>query len=127
MTLFRDHHGWCGYCQKIWLFLEEKQIPFKVFKVSLHSFCSEPERWYTAINENNYVPSAEVDGRLYTSGDEILVALEVLAGKLGGVSLTDPKMQKINELERGMLAGWWGLLAYDCEDKDEEQEVVEIY
>ena len=26
-----------------------------------------------------------------------------------------------------MLAGWWGLLAYDCEDKDEEQEVVDIY
>jgi glutathione S-transferase len=73
------------------------------------------------------VPSAEVDGKLYTSGDEILVALEVLAGKLGGVSLTDPKMQKINELERGMLAGWWGLLAYDCEDRDEEQEVIEIY
>ena len=73
------------------------------------------------------MPSAEVDGRLYTSGDEIIVALEVLAGKLGTVSLTDTRMQKVNELERGMLAGWWGLLAYECEDLEEEKEVIDIY
>ena len=30
VTLFRDHHAWCPYCQKVWLFLEEKQIPYKV-------------------------------------------------------------------------------------------------
>ena len=27
VTLFRDNHAWCPYCQKIWLWLEEKQIP----------------------------------------------------------------------------------------------------
>ncbi|NJM63087.1 MAG: glutathione S-transferase, partial [Oscillatoriales cyanobacterium RU_3_3] len=25
ITLYRDHHAWCPYCQKIWLWLEEKQ------------------------------------------------------------------------------------------------------
>ena len=29
VTLYRDHHGWCPYCQKIWLWLEEKRIPYK--------------------------------------------------------------------------------------------------
>ena len=24
VTLFRDNHAWCPYCQKIWLWLEEK-------------------------------------------------------------------------------------------------------
>ena len=26
VTLFRDNHAWCPYCQKVWLFLEEKQL-----------------------------------------------------------------------------------------------------
>lgn len=25
VTLYRDNHAWCPYCQKIWLFLEEKK------------------------------------------------------------------------------------------------------
>jgi glutathione S-transferase len=29
VTLYRDHHAWCPYCQKVWLWLEEKQIPSK--------------------------------------------------------------------------------------------------
>ena len=30
VTLYRDTAGWCPYCQKVWLLLEEKQIPYKV-------------------------------------------------------------------------------------------------
>ena len=30
VTLFRDNHAWCPYCQKIWLWLEEKQIPYRI-------------------------------------------------------------------------------------------------
>ena len=29
VTLFRDNHAWCPYCQKIWLWLEEKQVPYR--------------------------------------------------------------------------------------------------
>lgn len=127
MTLFRDHHGWCGYCQKIWFFLEEMRIPYQVFKVCLHSFSKQKEEWYKEINPDNYVPSAEVDGKLYTQADEIIVALEHFAGKLGGVGLTDPRMKTIRDLEAGMLAGWWGLIAYECESVEEEEEVVDIF
>ncbi len=34
VTLFRDNHAWCPYCQKIWLWLEEKQIPYRIQKVT---------------------------------------------------------------------------------------------
>ena len=27
VTLYRDHAGWCPYCQKVWMMIEEKQIP----------------------------------------------------------------------------------------------------
>ncbi len=30
VTLYRDHHAWCPYCQKVWLWLEEKQIPYRI-------------------------------------------------------------------------------------------------
>jgi glutathione S-transferase len=27
VTLYRDHHAWCPYCQKVWLWLEESKSP----------------------------------------------------------------------------------------------------
>ena len=32
VTLYRDHHAWCPYCQKVWLWLEEKRIPYRIQK-----------------------------------------------------------------------------------------------
>ncbi|MEB3171622.1 MAG: glutathione S-transferase N-terminal domain-containing protein, partial [Synechococcaceae cyanobacterium] len=45
VTLFRDHHAWCPYCQKVWLWLEERRVPYRVAKVTM--FCyGEKEDWY---------------------------------------------------------------------------------
>ena len=50
VTLYRDRHSWCPYCQKIWLWLEYKRIPYRVKKINM--FClslihiSEPTRPY---------------------------------------------------------------------------------
>jgi glutathione S-transferase len=45
VTLYRDNHAWCPYCQKVWLWLEEKQIPYKIEKVTM--FCyGKKEAWY---------------------------------------------------------------------------------
>ena len=33
VTLYRDHHTWCPYCQKVWLWLEERRIPYRIRKV----------------------------------------------------------------------------------------------
>ena len=30
VLFYRDHAAWCPYCQKIWMQLEEKRIPYKV-------------------------------------------------------------------------------------------------
>ena len=47
VTLFRDHHAWCPYCQKVWLWLEERRVPYRVRKVTM--FCyGEKETWFAA-------------------------------------------------------------------------------
>ena len=35
VTLYRDHHAWCPYCQKVWLWLEFKRIPYRIRKVTM--------------------------------------------------------------------------------------------
>ena len=30
VTFYRDKHAWCPYCQKVWLWLEWKRIPYEV-------------------------------------------------------------------------------------------------
>ena len=35
VTLYRDRHAWCPYCQKVWLWLELSRIPYRVKKVNM--------------------------------------------------------------------------------------------
>ena len=51
VTLYRDHHAWCPYCQKVWLWLEWKKIPYKIKKVTMRCY-GKKEDWYL-----NKVPS----------------------------------------------------------------------
>jgi hypothetical protein len=36
LTLFRDAAAWCPYCEKVWLVLEEKRVPYEVRKVNMN-------------------------------------------------------------------------------------------
>jgi len=35
VKLYRDHAAWCPYCQKVWLQLEEKQVPYHLEKINM--------------------------------------------------------------------------------------------
>ena len=48
VTLYRDHHAWCPYCQKIWLYLEESKIPYRIKKVTMFCYGSK-ESWYKKL------------------------------------------------------------------------------
>lgn len=37
VTFYRDSASWCPYCQKVWLTLEEKRIPYRVEKINVSS------------------------------------------------------------------------------------------
>ncbi|MCP4973787.1 MAG: glutathione S-transferase domain-containing protein, partial [Prochlorococcus sp.] len=56
ITLYRDHHAWCPYCQKIWLWLEWKQIPYRIRKVTMRCY-GEKESWFVKKVPSGMLPA----------------------------------------------------------------------
>ena len=112
VVLYRDHHAWCPYCQKVWLWLEEKRIPYRIRKVTM--FCyGEKERWFKQIVPSGMLPALELDGHLITESDLILQALEEAFGPLGE-GMQDPDVFALRQLERRLFRAWCQWLCY-CE------------
>ena len=104
VTLFRDHHAWCPYCQKVWMWLEERQVPYRVAKVTM--FCyGEKEDWYRRRVPSGMLPAIELDGRLVTESDRILEVLEATFGSLGP-GMNDPLVLPLRRLERLLFHAW---------------------
>ena len=119
VTLYRDNHAWCPYCQKIWLWLEEKQVPYRIEKVTM--FCyGEKESWYKRKVPSGMLPAVELDGRMITESDEILLALEKAFGVLG-LGMKDPLVLPLRQLERLLFRAWCGWLCRPANSVREEQ------
>lgn len=104
VTLYRDHHAWCPYCQKIWLWLEWKQIPYRISKVTMRCY-GKKENWFLKKVPSGMLPALELDGRLITESDQILLALEHAFGPLGN-RLEQPHTLKLRHLERQLFRAW---------------------
>jgi glutathione S-transferase len=110
VTLYRDNHAWCPYCQKIWLWLEEKQIPYRIEKVTM--FCyGEKEQWYKRLVPSGMLPAIALDDRIITESDDILIALERAFGTLG-LGMKDPSVIPLRQLERLLFRAWCAWLCY---------------
>jgi glutathione S-transferase len=119
VTLYRDNHAWCPYCQKIWLWLEEKQIPYRIEKVTM--FCyGEKEDWYKRKVPSGMLPAVELDGRMITESDDILIALEQAFGALG-LGMKDPTVFRLRQLERLLFRAWCNWLCRPSNSAEEEQ------
>jgi glutathione S-transferase len=121
VTLYRDHHAWCPYCQKVWLWLEEKQIPYRIEKVTM--FCyGEKESWYKRKVPSGMLPALELNGRMITESDDILIALEQVFGALGK-GMEDPSVLPLRRLERRLFRAWcqW-LCSPSMSDKDDRRK-----
>jgi glutathione S-transferase len=120
VTLYRDHHAWCPYCQKIWLWLEEKQIPYRIEKVTM--FCyGEKESWYKRKVPSGMLPAIELDGRIITESDDILLALERVFGTLN-LGMTDPSVFQLRQLERLLFREWCNWLCHPANSAQAEQQ-----
>ena len=119
VTLYRDNHAWCPYCQKIWLWLEEKEIPYRIEKVTM--FCyGEKEQWYKRKVPSGMLPALELDGRIITESDDILIALERVFGPLVW-GMEDPIVIPLRRLERLLFRAWCSWLCYPARSVKDEQ------
>ena len=104
VTLFRDHHAWCPYCQKVWLWLEFRRVPYRIRKVTMRCY-GPKEPWFTAKVPSGMLPALELDGRLLTESDRILEALEHAFGALGA-GMHDQRVRRLRDLERLLFRAW---------------------
>ena len=104
VTLYRDRHSWCPYCQKIWLWLEYKRIPYRVKKINM--FCyGQKESWFLDKVRSGKLPAIEFKGQVITESDYIIAFLENEFGALGSL-ITSSQLIKIRELEREIFRSW---------------------
>jgi glutathione S-transferase len=84
LTFFRDGHGWCLYCHKVWLMLELKGVPYRVNKVCLPCYGNKDTFFVEKINETGQVPAICIDapgapkesGQVYRGVTDIYTMLE---------------------------------------------------
>ena len=101
VTFYRDRHSWCPYCQKIWLWLEYKKIPYRIKKINM--FCyGQKESWFLDKVRSGKLPAIEFKGQVITESDNIIAFLENTFGALGSF-ITSSKLTKIRELELSLI------------------------
>ena len=104
LTLYRDRHSWCPYCQKIWLWLEFKKIPYRVKKINM--FCyGQKESWFLNKVRSGKLPAIEFKGQVITESDNIIEFLENKFGALGSL-ITSNNLQETRKLEREIFRYW---------------------
>jgi glutathione S-transferase len=114
----------------VWLWLEEKQIPYETKKVTM--FCyGEKESWYKKIVPSGMLPALQLDNQMITESDDILAALENAFGPLE-VAMSDSGVVQLRQLERMLFSAWCRWLCYpssaaaDNQNREQFQEVVDV-
>lgn len=136
VTFYRDQAGWCPYCQKVWLFLEQKQIPYRVKKVPLNAY-GDKAAWFTRKVDGGKLPAIELemgdtddDTLLQVESIEIMKLLEqtfpnhdprmmpaVPDEKNDSHDNDHAKMKALLDLEQELQQAWFSLVFYPVKDE----------
>ena len=128
VTFYRDSAAWCPYCQKVYIALEEKQIPYKVIKVDMNSYAgSSKPADFLRIQPSGSLPCVSIhregdqsEDQVIQQSDDILAAIDALGSNtrnskvpsLLPESQADIEYMKFlcddgrNSLERRLYAEW---------------------
>lgn len=97
LTFYRDSNGWCPFCERVWIALEIKGIPYKEQLIKL----AERPDWFLEVVPSGKVPALliyndETDERsLIWESETILKKLDELFPDTPKLMLTDlPKFQE---------------------------------
>ena len=116
IKLYRDHAGWCPYCQKTMLLIEEKQIPIEIELVPMRSYGDKPESFLRKV-PGGLLPAIEVDGQIITESSVIMELLDQWHPPEQGYKPMLPqdeagtqRFQMLSKLERELFSWWCTLL-----------------
>mmetsp|Transcript_32273 Transcript_32273/g.96802 ORF Transcript_32273/g.96802 Transcript_32273/m.96802 type:complete len:518 (-) Transcript_32273:555-2108(-) len=108
VTLYRDSASWCPYCQKVWMTLEEKRIPYRVEKINMRCYGEKPAS-FNRMQPSGAIPVAIIDGTTYNQSNDIMYALESLFSDHKSLSPRKEdraKAQELLRLERQIFSAW---------------------
>lgn len=121
LTLYRDHAGWCPYCQKTMLLIEAKEIPIQIELVSMRSYGDKPQTFLRKV-PNGLLPALEVGDRgVITESAVIMELLDEMHPSSEGYRQMVPdakrqpsdyrRYQELSQLERELFR-WWCTLMF---------------
>ena len=133
VLFYRDHAAWCPYCEKIWLQLEEKRIPYRVEKINMRCYGDKPPS-FTAKVPSGMLPVVEIDGELFTDSALIAHKLEELFPDHPPLrpAVSDPARVRHDELlrlERALFSRWMGWLTRgsgDAQNRAAFEEALDV-
>mmetsp|Transcript_9491 Transcript_9491/g.10668 ORF Transcript_9491/g.10668 Transcript_9491/m.10668 type:complete len:273 (+) Transcript_9491:105-923(+) len=110
VILYRDSASWCPYCQKVWMTLEEKQIPYTVKRVNMNCYGDKPNE-FLDIQPNGCIPVAIMDGRVLGSSDAIINKLLRTPGASPEIDnaidpFDDPRSSTFLRLDQELSSAW---------------------
>lgn len=110
VVLYRDQAAWCPYCEKVWLALEEKRVPYSIFKVNMNCYGSKPPA-FLAIQPSGGIPVAQLDGQTIRESNDILQAIEDAFPERPLIPPpSDPRSARVRPLltlERQLFSAWF--------------------
>ena len=122
VTLYRDNHYWCPYCEKLQLYLETKRIPYSIKLVTM--FCyGEKESWYKRLVPSGMLPTLSLTpgGRIISESDDIMIALENTYGPLQEKKgMNDDEVIIHRKRERKLFRAWCNWLCRPSRSPEEE-------
>lgn len=116
ITFYRDHAGWCPYCQKTMLLIEEKKIPIKISLVPMRSYGDKPREFLQKV-PSGLLPAIEVNGKIITESQVIMELLDQWHSPADGYRAMLPedsagraKFDQLARLERELFSYWCNLI-----------------
>lgn len=120
IKLYRDHAGWCPYCEKTMLLIEEKQVPIQIELVPMRSYGDKPQEFMRKV-PGGLLPAIEIvkSGQIITESSVIMELLDEWHPPEDGYkpmmpSETDEagrqRFQNLARLERELFSWWCTLL-----------------
>ncbi|GMH60892.1 hypothetical protein TrRE_jg3911 [Triparma retinervis] len=117
ITLYRDKAGWCPYCQKVWLHLELKNIPFKMDRVAMRSYGDKPAEFLAKV-PSGLLPAFSIltptGPQTLTESSRLMEVVEIAYPPSSGFVDMDasshPDYPRLARLERTIFSLWCTLI-----------------